>query len=189
MEVHRGLTEFTWREKGAQGNASPLHPTFNPTCPRTASHKKRSRCKVPRRYPGNRLSHPTHRQRRQRWDPTITNSGIWEQSKWNQRKAGLQTCDSDFTVSLLGPPNSASPNHIFLDHLRLPRVSCVSSSSHVQLFATLRTVARQALLSMEFSRQYWSGQPFPSLRIKPGSPANGFFTTELPGEPTDGLPN
>ena len=34
--------------------------------------------------------------------------------------------------------------------------------SHVQLFATLWTVAHQASLSMEFSRQeYWSGLPFP----------------------------
>ena len=35
--------------------------------------------------------------------------------------------------------------------------------SHVQLFATPWTVARQAPLSMGFSRQeYWSGLPFPS---------------------------
>ena len=35
--------------------------------------------------------------------------------------------------------------------------------SYVQLFATLWTVARQAPLSMQFSRQeYWSGLPFPS---------------------------
>ena len=34
--------------------------------------------------------------------------------------------------------------------------------SHVQLFATLWTVARQAPLSMGFSRQeYWSGLPGP----------------------------
>jgi len=36
--------------------------------------------------------------------------------------------------------------------------------SHVQLFATLWTVAHQAPLSMEFSRQeYWSGLPFAPL--------------------------
>ena len=35
--------------------------------------------------------------------------------------------------------------------------------SRVQLFATLWTVARQAPLSVGFSRQeYWSGLPFPS---------------------------
>ena len=45
---------------------------------------------------------------------------------------------------------------------------------------TPRTVAGQAPLSMEFSRQeYWSGLPLPSPAdlpdpgIKPGSPANG----------------
>ena len=50
--------------------------------------------------------------------------------------------------------------------------------SRVQLFATSRTVACQAPLSMEFSRQeYWSGLPFPSLEDlpdsgnEPGSPA------------------
>ena len=37
------------------------------------------------------------------------------------------------------------------------------SLSHVQLFATPWTVARQPPLSMGFSRQeYWSGYPFPS---------------------------
>ena len=47
-------------------------------------------------------------------------------------------------------------------------------NSHVQLFATLWTVAHQAPLSMGFSRQaYWGGLPFPSpgylpnLGIKP----------------------
>ena len=35
--------------------------------------------------------------------------------------------------------------------------------SHVQLFVTSCTAARQVRLSMEFSRQeYWSGLPFPS---------------------------
>ena len=42
-------------------------------------------------------------------------------------------------------------------------VDCTSSLSHVQLFVTPWTVARQAPLSMESSRQeYWSGLPFPS---------------------------
>ena len=39
----------------------------------------------------------------------------------------------------------------------------LSPFSHVRLFATPWTVARQAPLSMGFSRQeYWSGLPFPS---------------------------
>ena len=42
----------------------------------------------------------------------------------------------------------------------------VKSLSHVQLFVTPWTVAYQAPLSMEFSRQeYWSGLPFPSLNM------------------------
>ena len=59
-------------------------------------------------------------------------------------------------------------------------------------FATAWTVARQAPLSMGFSRQeYWNGLPFPSPgvspspRITPASPespalAGRFLTAELP---------
>ena len=63
--------------------------------------------------------------------------------------------------------------------------------SHVRLFATPWTVARQAPLSMEFSRkEYWSGLPFPSPGdlpnpgIEPVSPAlaGGLFTAEPPGK-------
>ena len=50
--------------------------------------------------------------------------------------------------------------------------------SHVRIFVTLWTVARQALLSMEFSSQEsWSGFSCPSPgelpnpEIEPGSPA------------------
>ena len=57
---------------------------------------------------------------------------------------------------------------------------------HVQLIPW--TVARQALLSMGFSRQeYWSGLPFPppghhpDPGIKPGSPA--LQAISLPSEP------
>ena len=57
------------------------------------------------------------------------------------------------------------------------KVKC-SSLSCVQLFVILWTVARQAPLSIEFSRQeYWSGLPFPSPGdlpepgTKPASPA------------------
>ena len=42
-------------------------------------------------------------------------------------------------------------------------IMCAQSLSHVWLLVTLWTVARQAPLSMGFSRQgYWSGLPFPS---------------------------
>ena len=78
-----------------------------------------------------------------------------------------------------------------------PYVRCVyaHSLSHIQLFVTEWTVAHQAPLSMELSRQeYWSGLPFlppeglADLGIKPKSPASpslagGFLTTEPPGQP------
>ena len=59
-------------------------------------------------------------------------------------------------------------------------LSEVKSLSRVRLFATPWTVARQAPLSMGFSRQeYWSGLPFRSPGdlsdpgIEPGSPRIG----------------
>ena len=67
----------------------------------------------------------------------------------------------------------------------------MKSLSHVQLFATLWTVAYQAFPSMGFSRQeYWSGLPFPSPGdlpdpgIKPRSPAleADALTSEPPGK-------
>ena len=66
---------------------------------------------------------------------------------------------------------------------------CVSGLSHVRHFVTLWTVARQAPMSLEFSKQeYWSGLPFPPPRdipnpgIQPASPvfpalAGRFFAT------------
>ena len=72
---------------------------------------------------------------------------------------------------------------------------CAQSLSRVQLFATPWTVAHQAPLSMEFSRQdYWSGLPLPTPGDPPGSGirpaslavaalAGGFFTTPPPGKP------
>ena len=59
-------------------------------------------------------------------------------------------------------------------------------------FVTPWTVARQAHLSMGFSRQeYWSGWPFsspgdlPDPEIEPTCLAGGFFTTEPPGKPME----
>ena len=63
-------------------------------------------------------------------------------------------------------------------------------------FETPRTVARQAALFMEFSRQdYKSGLPFPSPEDLPDpgiesvSPAlaGGFFNTEPSGKPQQGI--
>ena len=73
---------------------------------------------------------------------------------------------------------------------------CMHVISRVQLFVTSWTIALQALLSTEFSRQeYWSGFPFPSPEdlpdpgIKPGSlaslaSAGRFFTTVPAGKPS-----
>ena len=66
--------------------------------------------------------------------------------------------------------------------------------SCVQLFATLCTAARQAPLSMGFSRQeYYSGLPcpppgessWPRDRTPVSYLAGRFFTTEPPGKPHD----
>ena len=68
-----------------------------------------------------------------------------------------------------------------MDHMSYMHVFMLSCSV---LFAMPRTIACQAPLSMEFSRQeYWSGLPFPPLGdlpdpwIEPVSPAltGGFF--------------
>ena len=74
-------------------------------------------------------------------------------------------------------------------------VSCcvvVCVLDHVLLFATLWSIAHQAPLSMESSRQkYWSGIPtpgnLPDLGIESVSPtspalAGRLFTTEPPGK-------
>ena len=67
--------------------------------------------------------------------------------------------------------------------------------SRIQLFVTHQTIAQQAPLFMEFSKQeYWSRLPFPPPRdlpdpgtepVSPASPAlaGKFFTTEPPGKP------
>ena len=78
----------------------------------------------------------------------------------------------------------------YLLNLKLMYYACVLSHfSHVWIFVTRWTVAHQAPLSMEFSRQvYWSGLPcpppadLPDLGIKPASlmspvMTGGFFTT------------
>ena len=93
---------------------------------------------------------------------------------------------------------STYPSLIFKDYKDLLHqfsLECVCMLSWVQLFATLGTVARQAPLSMEFSRpEYWSGLRFPTPRdlldigIRLVSPASSaltgrFFTIEPSGKP------
>jgi len=84
----------------------------------------------------------------------------------------------------------------FNDYVRVRSVVC-----HVWLFATTWTVARQAPLSMGFSRQeYWSGLPchppgdLPDPGIAPSCFAGivscfagRFFTAEPPGRPLQWL--
>ena len=80
------------------------------------------------------------------------------------------------------------------------KIMCVLRHlSHVQLFATPWTVARQAPLSIGIPRQeYSSGSPFSSLgdlsdsgieSASPVSPAlaGRFFTAEPPGKPYKGF--
>ena len=70
---------------------------------------------------------------------------------------------------------------------------CMCMLSHIQFFVTPWTVAYQAPLLMEFSRQgYWSVLPFltagvlPILETEPTSPAlaGRFFSPEPPGKPS-----
>ena len=66
----------------------------------------------------------------------------------------------------------------------LLKVLCMPSCfSYVQLFATLRTVALQAPLSMGFSRQeYWSGLPCPPGNLpNPGIEVVSFMSPALAG--------
>ena len=79
--------------------------------------------------------------------------------------------------------------------ITLKKVKALVAQSCLTLFVISRTVAHQASLSMEFSRQeYWSGLPFPSPGdlpdpgIKPGSPVSpalqaDFLPSESPGKP------
>ena len=105
-----------------------------------------------------------------------------------------------------GPCNGSTESQA-LDHKGSPWILyhsfvcvCVCVRAHVHvlncvwLFAALWTIAHQAPLSMEFSRQeYWSGVPFPSLGdlldpgIKPlslafSALADRFFTTSVTWE-------
>ena len=60
----------------------------------------------------------------------------------------------------------------------------LSHFSHVQLFAILWIIACQAPLSMGFSRQYWSGLPFPP----PGDCPSSGVELESPALHADSLP-
>ena len=111
--------------------------------------------------------------------------------------------DEDYNKYVCTQPCTCIQTHVnfvFLNCItfNMPTLcGCACAFSPIWLFATLWTVARQAPLSMGFSRQnYWSGLPFPSLGDLPGpgielvfleSPAlvGGFFTTWKPFSPPE----
>ena len=87
--------------------------------------------------------------------------------------------------------------YIFQKHVYIHRETCIRNSTAAQpvtrkvmkvLFVTPWTVARQAPLSMEFSRQeYWSGPPFssPGDLTHPGTEpwSSALQANSLPSEP------
>ena len=92
-------------------------------------------------------------------------------------------------------PSPSLENYFYFSH-NYTVMHCVHAQLLSQIFATRWTVAHQAHLSIEFSRQeYWSGLLFPppgglpDPGIKPTAPvfpelAGRFFTAELAGKPT-----
>ena len=88
------------------------------------------------------------------------------------------------------PPCPQGPRHPPSSEGRAASHLGVWSLTPVPLWATPRTVAHQAPLSMGFPRQgYWRGLPFPPPGDlpHPGSEpalAGRFFTTESPGKPS-----
>ena len=75
----------------------------------------------------------------------------------------------------------------FLSFVHPPMLDCavLSHFSRIRLFVTLWTVARQAPLSIGFSRQeYWSGLPcpFPGDLLHPGIEFANFTSPALVGE-------
>ena len=94
----------------------------------------------------------------------------------------------------LSGEKASCPNSFFINM----QVCVLSCFSHFRLCATPWTVAHQAPLSVEFSRQEsWSGLPFlspgdlPKPAIKPGSPPlqADSLPSELPGKPKMQVPN
>ena len=64
---------------------------------------------------------------------------------------------------LFGLPGPALDPSIYSQHNQCLVLCCAQSLSRFRFFAIPRTVAHQAPLSMEFSRQeYWSGLTFPT---------------------------
>ena len=78
-------------------------------------------------------------------------------------KASILQCSAFFTIQLSHPYMTTGKTIALTRRTFVSKVQTNVSLSRVPLFATPWTVAYQAPLSMEFSRQeYWSELPFPS---------------------------
>ena len=101
-------------------------------------------------------------------------SHSWIQTPWIAAcQASLSITNSRSSLRFTSIESVMPSSHLILCRpllLPVPEVkwSEVKSLSRVRLFATPCTVARQAPLSMGFSRQeYWSGLPFPPPGDRP----------------------
>ena len=82
-------------------------------------------------------------------------------------KASILQCSAFFTVQLSHPCRTTGKTIALTRRTFVSKVQTNVSLSRVPLFATPWTVAYQAPLSMEFSRQEsWSGLPFPTVISK-----------------------
>ena len=106
-------------------------------------------------------------------------------SKWQSQIRNFSVCLQSLGFSC---SQEALRDSLFSAYHVTPTFLGTVVLSRVQLFVTPWTVAHQALLSMDFSRQeYWSGLLFPSPRDlpdpgkEPGSPT---LQGSLPSEPS-----
>ena len=101
-------------------------------------------------------------------------------------KASILQCSAFFTVQLSHPCMTTGKTIALTRRTFVSKVQTNVSLSRVPLFATPWTVAYQAPLSMEFSRQeYWSGLPFPS----PGNLPHPGIEVGSPTLQADALPS
>ena len=108
---------------------------------------------------------------------TTNSTQLWE------RYYGLKICvhAHNLYIEVQAPPLWPWSNKMVCVYVCV----CISRSVLVCLFVTPRTVAFQASLSMELSRQeYWSGLPFPSPEELP-NPGNELWS---PASQADSLP-
>ena len=94
-----------------------------------------------------------------------------------QRAASCHQTMAEFKAGPASTQNLSRMKQPYLGKVRATEIRVLSCLNHVRLFVPPWTIAGQAPLSMEFSRQEnWSGFPFPS----PGDlPDPGFELTSL----------